>query len=107
MDRVCKSIDSVKIKTAIKPVKTLISTGSRTRSPMRMVYNAPCEDCEHSHMYVGETRRTLKKRIGEHKAAVKKEDKRNGIAVHVKNISNETQYLRKGVVEAISIQTRP
>jgi hypothetical protein len=32
---------------------------------------------------VGETGRTLKKRIVAHKAAVKKEDNKNGIAVHV------------------------
>ena len=53
---------------------------------------------------MGETGWTLKKRIVEHKAAVKKEDNKNGIAVHVKNtkhhidwdgarvISNEMQY---------------
>ena len=46
----------------------------------------------------------MKKRIGEHKTVVKKEDKRNRVAVHVKTtkhqinsegarvISNETQY---------------
>ena len=67
--------------------------------------------------YVGETGRTLKKRIGEYKAAVKKEDNKNRIAVHVKNtkhhidwdgarvISNEMQYWRRRVVEAISIYT--
>ena len=58
---------------------------------------------------MGETGRTLKKRI-EHKTAAKKEDKRNRVAVHVKTtklnwertrvISNETEYW-----EAINIRT--
>ena len=78
-----------------------------------VVYEVPCEDCEQG--YVGETSRTLKKRIVEHNATVRKENKKNEIAVHVKNtkhytdwegtkvISNERQYR---VVEAISIQTQ-
>ena len=34
-----------------------------------MVYRIPCQDCETS--YIGETGRSLKKRIAEHKCAVK------------------------------------
>ena len=123
IDRVCKSIDSVKIKTSFKPVKTLTQVLNRVKNKVPneqrkgVVYEVPCEDCEQS--YVGETGRTLKKRIVEHKAAVKKEDNKNGIAVHVKNtkhhidwdgarvISNEMQYWQRRIVEAISIQTRP
>ena len=55
---------------------------------------------------MGETGRTLLKRIAEHKTAVKNYDKKNGIAVHVittkhqmnwegsRVIRNETQYWR-------------
>ena len=55
------------------------------------------------------------KRIAEHKTAVKNDDKKNGIAVHVtttkhqmnwKVISNEIQYWRRRVIEAINIQTK-
>ena len=113
----------MKIKTAFKPVKTLrqVLTRVKNKIPQEkrkgVVYEIPCEECEQS--YVGETGRTLKKRIEEHKTAVKKEDKRNGVAVHVKKtkhqinwegakvISNETQYWRRRVAEAINIQTRP
>ena len=66
-----------------------------------------------------ENEKDLKKRIEEHKTAAKKGNKRNEVAVHVKTtkhqinwegarvISNETQYWRRRLAEAISIQTRP
>ena len=44
------------------------------------MYKIPCHDCEVS--YIGETKRTLEKRIQEHKYAVKVCDRNNGIAVH-------------------------
>ena len=45
-----------------------------------VVYEVPCGEC--NHVYNGETGRTLRKRRTEHKAAVKKYDNKNGIAVH-------------------------
>ena len=63
--------------------------------------------------------RTLKKRISEHKQAVKKCDRKNGIAVHVMdkghtinweeaNVrTSETGYWRRRVQEAIRIQRQP
>ena len=67
-------------------------------------------------MYVGETGRTLKKRISEHKQAVKRGDQRNDIAVHVMNKghtinwgeanvkTSETGYWKRRVYKAIRIQ---
>ena len=43
-----------------------------------VVYEVPYQDCDH--VYVGEMSRTLKKRLSEHKQAVK--NTKNGIAVH-------------------------
>ena len=45
-----------------------------------VVYEVPCNDCDH--VYIGKTGRTLEKRLKEHRSAVKKNDWRNGIAVH-------------------------
>ena len=66
-------------------------------------------------MYIGETRRTLEKRLSKDKAPVKKNDPKNGIAVHdwanqhqvnweaasVKQ--KERSYWRRRVLEALHI----
>ena len=46
----------------------------------KVVYEVPCKDCELK--YIGETERSLKTRIVEHKYAVQRSDERNGIMVH-------------------------
>ena len=78
-----------------------------------IVYQIACRDCESS--YIGETGRTLKKRITEHKAAVRRGDKNNGVAVHTweqqhhvnwegaKVINSEQHYTKRRVLEAIWI----
>ena len=82
-----------------------------------MVYEVPCHDCDYD--YVGETGRTLKKRLAEHKQAVRRFDENNGIAVHVHQhdhhigwesarvVENETLYWRRRVMEAIRINSHP
>ena len=81
-----------------------------------VVYEIPCQDC--AQVYVGETGRTLKKRISEHKQAVKRFDDKNGIAVHHFKHNHriawdeatvsplETSYWRRRVQEAINIRTK-
>ena len=75
-----------------------------------MVYEVPCKECHQT--YIGETKRTLKVRLGEHKQPVK-----NGIAVHayesnyttdwdgarVKR-SGMTGYWQRRTIEAIHIK---
>ena len=48
-----------------------------------VVYEVPCRDCQLT--YIGETRRTMKKRMTEHKYAVKTGDPKNRIAVLHRN----------------------
>ena len=51
-----------------------------------VVYEIPCMDCPE--VYVGETKRTLKVRLGEHRQVVKRGDPKNGIAVHVQKTNH-------------------
>ena len=81
-----------------------------------VVYEIPCQDC--TQVYVGETGRTLKKRMSEHKQAVKRFDENNGIAVHVFKhnhriswgettvATSETSYWRRRVKKAINIRNK-
>ena len=79
-----------------------------------VVYLIPCSEC--SAVYIGETGRTLKERLAEHKRAVRMENVNNGIAVHslktghsiawdkAKITHRETLWQRRKVKEAIRIQ---
>ena len=79
-----------------------------------VVYEVPCKECHLS--YIGETKCTLRVRIGEHKQAVKRGDPRNGIAVHahqsqhainwdgVKVKRSVSGYWKRRTTEAIHIR---
>jgi predicted GIY-YIG superfamily endonuclease len=82
-----------------------------------VVYEVPCMDCDTSYN-IGETARDLHKRIVEHKAAVRRKDDKNGIALHAnghnhhvdwegaKVLEQEPRYWRRRILEAIHIQRR-
>ena len=84
------------------------------RREERWVYEVPCMDCEQ--VYIGEIGRTMQKRVTEHKTAVWKYDKNNGIAVHAWSEDHRIdceaarvraralQYWKRMVVEALQIQ---
>ena len=84
IEKVCAQLG---VKPVFSPMKTLIteSLKVKTRSPKQkhteVRYKIPCK--ERSEVYVGETKRTLKVRLSEHRIAVKRGDPKNGIAVHV------------------------
>ena len=81
-----------------------------------VVYSIPCADCPAT--YIGETGRTLKVCMAEHKRAVKNKDPLNGIAVHVQKtahninwqeariLARENNWGRRRVLEALEIQQR-
>ncbi|MDA8010421.1 MAG: reverse transcriptase domain-containing protein, partial [Alphaproteobacteria bacterium] len=84
IEKVCAPLG---VKPVFRPKKTLkkelMQVKNRTPEQKQtgVVYEIPCKDCPE--VYVGETKRTLKVRLSEHKQAVKRGDPKNGIAVHV------------------------
>lgn len=64
-----------------------------------VVYKVPCGECDH--VYIGETGRTLSKQLTEHKAAVKKQDQKNGIAVHAWKSGHQVDWESAKVKEVV------
>ena len=62
-------------------------------------YEVPCVEC--NHVYIGETGRTLRKGLTKHKAAVRKCDNKNGIAVHAWNSGHQVEWESAKVKEVV------
>ena len=119
LEKVCAPLG---VKTIFRPQKTLWSIVMRVKqkTPMEkkrnVVYEVPCHDCQFTN--IGETRRTVKKRITEHKYAVKIGDPKNGIAVHAQKSQHSldwegakvqataTGYWNRRTMEAIHIRKK-
>ena len=97
-----------------QPVRTLKQTLMKLKTHVPeerkrgVVYEVPCKEC--SKTYIGETKRTLKVRLGEHKQAVKRGNPKNGIAVHAHKTQhgidwNGMDYWKRRIIEAIQIKT--
>ena len=52
-------------------------------------------------LYTGESKRTLKVRLVEHKRAVQKSDVNNGIAMHVANTNHSIDWVNAKVVKMV------
>ena len=107
------------VKTVMKTADTLRSQLVKVKQAMPsskkkgVIYEIPCKDCPC--VYIGETGRTLEKRLSEHKAAVKKNDPKNSVAVHAwanqhqvnweaASVKQEERiYWRRRVLEALHI----
>ena len=118
-ERIEKMCRPLGVKTVCRSRCTLRSSLVHVKQPREdkkkkgVIYEVPCKDCEC--VYIGETGRTLEKRLSEHKNAVKKQDTKNGIAVHswtnqhqvdweaAKTIEVEENYWRRRVLEALHI----
>ena len=85
-ERIEKMCRPLKVRTVMKSASTLRSSLVKVkhirpdRKKKGVVYKVPCKDCPC--VYIGETGRTLEKRLSEHRTSVKKNDPKNGIAVH-------------------------
>ena len=55
-----------------------------------VMYQAPCK--HYNRTYIGETKRTLRVRLGEHKQAVRRGDPTNGITVHALETQHEIDW---------------
>ena len=64
-----------------------------------VVYEVPCGEC--NNMHICETGRTLRKHLTEHKAAVKKCDSKNGIAVHTRKSGDQVHWKSAKVKEVV------
>ena len=86
-EKIAKICVLLGVKPVIRPKRTLkrelMQVKNRTPEQKQtgVVYEIPCKDCPE--VYVGETKRTLKVRLSEHRQAVKRGDPKNGITVHV------------------------
>ena len=82
-ERIEKVCNLMRIRSVFKAATTLQKSHVHVKKlnpPEKKVYEVPCKNC--SMTYIGGTGRTLKKRLTEHKYAVRKGDTENGIAVH-------------------------
>ena len=100
-ENVERSVKDLNIRTVFKTILTLRRCLMKVKIPVHpinikgVVYNIPCE-CES--VYVGETGRTLKQRITEHKRAVKNASSNNGLAVHIAGTDHEIRWDEAEVV---------
>lgn len=117
IERGCKNLG---VRTVFKSRhtlrQTLMNVKSKTPGECKRgaVYEIPCADCDS--VYIGETGRSLKDRIKEHKYAVSRGDMKNGVAAHAwtrqhkvdwssAKVRSVEQFLwKRKVLEAIHIQ---
>ena len=95
-----RAVKDLKIRTVFKTTLTLRRCLTKVKTPADaintkgVVYRIACE-C--GRVYVGETGRTLKQRITEHKRAVKNADSNNGPALHVARTKHEIKWDEDGI----------
>ena len=93
------------IRSVFTPARTLKMTLMRVKSRLPdlrkkgVVYQIPCSNCDQ--VYTGESKRTLKVRMSEHKRAVKTSDPNNGIAVHVAKSQHSIDWSGARVVRSV------
>ena len=122
-EKIEKSCAPLAVKAVFKPQSTLKQLLVKVKQKMpeerkkEVDYQVPCKDC--CKVYIGETKRTLKTRISEHKQAVKKGDEKNGIAVHAHTTNHNIDwegarvhgtargFWKRRTLEAIRIRAEP
>jgi hypothetical protein len=93
IDRVCAPLG---VRSVFKSHNTLRQLLMRVKSKIPddqmkgVVYEVPCADC--NGVYIGETGRNLKMRLKEHRYAVRRQDEKNGIAVHAQESGHNVDW---------------
>ena len=88
---------SFKSNGTLRQILTRVKTKPTILKKKGVVYRIPCQDCETS--YIGETKRSLRKRITEHKYAVENFDRKNGIAVHAWDMGHRPDWEAAEILE--------
>ena len=117
IQRVCRKLG---VKIVFRTPQTLrqqlvrLKTARPKLKKKNVIYKVPCLDC--TSVYIGETGRCLQVRLTEHKVAVRRGDRKNGIATHAWDhnhrvnwegaqvIQTEPFYWKRRVLEAIIIR---
>ena len=69
-----------KTQGTLRQIMMKVKTQNDRLKKKGVVYRIPCKHC--NKVYVGETGRTVQKRIAEHKTTVRRGDRNNGVVVH-------------------------
>ena len=91
------------IRTVFKSAGTLCQALTRVKAARpeikkkKVIYEVPCKDCGKS--CIGEMGRNLEKKLTEHKAAVRRGDRKNGIAVHVQDYDHHVDWEAAWVID--------
>ena len=82
----------------LQPLLTKVKTRTSELKKKEVVYRVPRQDCDAA--YIGETGRSLQKRLTEHKYAVKNNDRKNGIAVRAWDMDHRPDWEAAEVAES-------
>ena len=76
-----------------------LKSSNQVLNKKEVVYEVACKDCDQK--YIGETKRTMKKRLMEHKYAMRRGDEKNGIAVHANKFNQSIDWESAGVLRTV------
>ena len=108
--------DHLQTPEALRSMLLQVKQKTPMEKKRHVVYEVPC--CDGQLTYIGETRRTMKKRMTEQKHAMNTGDPKNGIAVHVQKTQHSIDwgaarvqaiaigYWNRRTMEAIHIRRR-
>jgi len=102
-ERISRVLSRYKVKTCVKPYKTLRDSLSKPKDPIEkqqqtgVVYSIPCNECDT--VYIGETKRALRTRQKEHQAAVRlNQPEKSALANHALSSGHNINWLETSIL---------